>query len=104
MAELCEAQISFAFLNLDLSQLNVIVSAAGQSRSMCDSSYRWKQERWNVYCTEVTFTGSAPRRMSSRHLGCIVGTVLRRSHFADLLKYAAEICWIGITTAGRDLL
>lgn len=24
--------------------------------SMCDLSYPWIQERWNVYCTEVTFT------------------------------------------------
>ncbi len=23
--------------------------------SMCDLSYSWIQERWNVYCTEVTF-------------------------------------------------
>jgi hypothetical protein len=25
--------------------------------SMCDLSYPWIQERWNVYCTEVTFVG-----------------------------------------------
>jgi hypothetical protein len=27
--------------------------------SMCDLSYPWIQERWNVYCTEVTFVGEA---------------------------------------------
>ena len=74
-----------------------------QSRSMCDPSYSRKQERWNVYCIDVTFV-EGNHRMSSRDLGCAVGSVFRGGHFADLFKDPAEIGWIGITTAGSDLL
>lgn len=70
---------------------------------MCDSSYSAKQERWNVYCTDVTFVEGV-HGMSSRDLGCAVGSVFRRSNLADLLKYSAEVCGVGITTAGSDLL